>query len=252
MGCGSVRLYLSSFRIGRCPGRLRGLTRGEGSACIIANAMDGQPADQRREGVDHEVVALSELGFRPEHLDLRDFDRDDVGVVLEEYNLLWLRGNVFLLRYALARSRADEAIVQLLTADSVCYGGYSAGPCVLGGSLVEFAEVDDTSVVTPAYGEPALERGLGILDWVFIPHTIPRAIPKPKRAPGAQLCMAPQASRSGPFATERCWSSTETPKWFAAERRPTGASPNAGSAVGGHATVDTCPQRFSVGNGSSS
>ena len=167
-----MRLYLSSFRIGRCPGRLWDLTRGEGRAAVIANAMDGQPADQRREGVDREVAALSELGFRPEHLDLRDFfDRDDVGVALEAYDLLWLRGgNVFMLRFALARSRADEAIVQLLTADSVCYGGYSAGPCVLGGSLVEFAEVDDPSVVTVAYGELAPERGLGILDWIFVPH----------------------------------------------------------------------------------
>jgi dipeptidase E len=134
--------------------------------------MDGQPADLRREGVDREVTALSRLGLCPEQLDLRDFfSTDDVGVALEGYDLLWLRGgNVFMLRYALARSQADEAIVELLAADSVCYGGYSAGPCVLGGSLVEFAEVDDPSVVTVAYGEPAPERGLGILDWVFVPH----------------------------------------------------------------------------------
>jgi dipeptidase E len=167
-----VRLYLSSFRMGRCPNRLRDLVRGDRRAAVIANAMDGQPTHQRLEGVDRELTALSELGLRPEHLDLRDyFDRDDIRAALEKYDLVWLRGgNVFMLRYALARSRADEAIVERLAADSVCYGGYSAGPCVLSRSIAEFAEVDDRSVVASTYGDRAPERGLGILDWVFVPH----------------------------------------------------------------------------------
>jgi len=167
-----MRLYLSSFRMGSCADRLADLARGGRRTAVIANALDGQPAEQRREGVEREMIALSTLGFRPEHLDLRDFfDRDDVGIAAGGYDLLWVRGgNLFMLRYALARSGADEAIVKLLAADSVCYGGYSAGPCVLGGSLAEFAEVDDPSVVTDAYGERAPENGLGILDWAFVPH----------------------------------------------------------------------------------
>jgi dipeptidase E len=134
--------------------------------------MDGQPDDQRRAGVAREVTALEQLGFRPDHLDLRDhFDRDDIGNRLDRYDLLWLRGgNVFMLRYALARSRADDALCDRLAAGSVCYGGYSAGPCVLSGPLAEFAEVDDPSVVIRTYGEPAPERGLDILPWVFVPH----------------------------------------------------------------------------------
>ena len=116
--------------------------------------------------------ALSELGFRPEHFDLRDyFTRDDVRAALIAYDLVWLRGgNVFMLRYTLARSHADEAIVDLLGTDSVCYGGYSAGPCVLGGPLTGFAEVDDPSVVTTAYGEKPPASGLGVLGWTFVPH----------------------------------------------------------------------------------
>lgn len=175
-----MRLYLSSFRLGRCPDRLRTLVRGGRRAAVIANAMDGQPADERRAGVEREMTALSGLAFVPEHLDLRDFfDRDDVGAALGRYDLLWLRGgNVFMLRYALARSRADGAIVRLLATDSVCYGGYSAGPCVLNGSLAEFATVDDPSVVTLAYGDPPPASGLGLLDRAFVPHVDSPAHPE--------------------------------------------------------------------------
>jgi dipeptidase E len=167
-----MRLYLSSFRMGRCANRLAGLVGDAGRVAVIANAMDGQPDDERREGVERELAALAALGLRPEPLDLRDFfGRGDVRDTLGGYDLLWLRGgNVFMLRHALLRSGADDAIVDLLRADAVAYGGYSAGPCVLGGSLVEFAEVDDPSVVAATYGEPARSDGLGILDWAFVPH----------------------------------------------------------------------------------
>lgn len=168
---GAVRLYLSSFRMGACPQKLRELVSGD-RAAVIANAMDGQPERERQAGLERELTALSNLGFRADHLDLRDFfERDDVGSVLDGYDLLWLRGgNVFMLRYALARSGADDAIVDLLANDTVCYGGYSAGPCVLGGSLTEFAEVDDPTVVTEMYGERAPDHGLGVLPWAFVPH----------------------------------------------------------------------------------
>ena len=117
-------------------------------------------------------MALADLGLRPEPLDLRDyFDRGDAHDALAEFDLLWLRGgNVFMLRHALQRSGADGAIVELLAADAVAYGGYSAGPCVLGGSLVEFADVDDPSVVNATYGAAAPSLGLGVLDWAFVPH----------------------------------------------------------------------------------
>lgn len=167
-----MRLYLSSFRVGNCSNRLTRLVRGAGRVAVVANAMDAQPDTQRREGVERELAALSSIGLRPEALDLRDyFHQGRVLDALGAYDLLWLRGgNVFMLRYALKRSGADDAIIELLAADAVAYGGYSAGPCVLGGSIAEFAEVDDPSVVISSYGEPAPSDGLGVLPWVFVPH----------------------------------------------------------------------------------
>lgn len=170
--CARVRLYLSSFRMGNCADRLRGLVGGDGRVAVIANAMDAQPEEQRHEGVERELHALSALGLRPEQVDLRDFfAEDDVHAVLGGYDLLWLRGgNVFMLRYALRRSGADDVITDLVRADSIAFGGYSAGPCVLGGSLAEFAEVDDPAAVELTYGESAPADGLGILDWAFVPY----------------------------------------------------------------------------------
>ncbi len=158
--------------MGRAAHRLPELVGDQGRVAVIANAMDGQTKEQRREGVAREMAALGEVDLRPDHVDLRDFfAHGDAREVLEGYDLLWLRGgNVFMLRFALRESAADDAIVELLAADSICFGGYSAGPCVLGGSLTEFAAVDDPSVFTAAYGENAPAAGLGVLPWTFVPH----------------------------------------------------------------------------------
>ena len=158
----TVRLYLSSFRLGDRPERLLELVE-TGPAAVIANAMDAAPDDVRAEAVDRELTALSELGLDAEEVDLR---RDDPSV-LERYALLWVRGgNVFVLRNALAESGADDVVRTLLAEDATVYAGYSAGPCVLGPTLRGFELVDDVGAVE---GEPVWD-GLGVLDFVFVPH----------------------------------------------------------------------------------
>jgi dipeptidase E len=160
-----VRLYLSSFRVGGQPERLLELL-GEGRrAAVVANALDDADAATRREGVERELAALTELGLDPREVDLRE--QADLG----GYDLLWLRGgNVFLLRYALAASGADTAIVELLRDDALVYGGYSAGPCVLGPSLRGFELVDNPEAVKETYGAEPVWDGLGVLDFAIVPH----------------------------------------------------------------------------------
>ena len=144
--------------MGSCARRLPDLVGGDGRVAVIANAMDAQPEAQRREGVARELEALSALDLRPEHLDLRDyFAGGDIRTALGGHDLLWLRGgNVFMLRYALARSGADAVITDLLRADVAACGGYSAGPCVLGGSIAHLTDVVDPAQVELTYGERVL------------------------------------------------------------------------------------------------
>jgi dipeptidase E len=168
-----VRCYLSSFRIGNQAARLQRLVGRDVETAVIANAIDADPTPVRQAKVDGELEALSALDLRPEELDLRTlFDRPDATeAALEGYGLVWLRGgNVFVLRHALHRSGADEALRRLLRRDALVYGGYSAGPCVIGPTIREFSATDDPTVVTDVYGADPMWAGLGIVDFVVVPH----------------------------------------------------------------------------------
>jgi dipeptidase E len=175
-----VRLYLSSFRMGDHPDRLLELLGSGRSAAVIANALDDQDAATRREGVERELGALGELGLEPRELDLRE--HFSLPPDLRGYDLVWLRGgNVFLLRYALAASGTDAALVQLLQDDALVYGGYSAGPCVLAPSLRGLELVDDPEAVEATYGAEPVWDGLGVLDYAIVPHVDSPGHPETER-----------------------------------------------------------------------
>lgn len=167
-----MRLYLSSFRLGGCPDRLVALAGGGRRAAVIANATDVYAPRDRAEAVERELDALGGLGFEAEELDLRQYFGDaDVHAALENLDLVWVRGgDVFTLRYSLARSGADEAIVALLRDDALAYGGYSAGSCVLAPSLAGLDDVDDPEHLKMLYGVEPVMSGLGVLDFGIVPH----------------------------------------------------------------------------------
>jgi dipeptidase E len=170
--------------MGDCPERLSELARGGTRAAVIANATDVYPAPDRAEGVQRELDALGALGFEAEEFDLRrHFEISDVHARLSEYDLVWVRGgDTFTLRYTLARSGADEALVSLLREDAIVYGGYSAGPCVLAPSLSGLEDVDNPEYVKLLYGEESPMTGLGVLDYCIVPH-----VSSPGH-PGSALC----------------------------------------------------------------
>ncbi|MEZ0064984.1 dipeptidase E [Streptacidiphilus sp. MAP12-20] len=170
-----MRLYLSSFRVGDHPDRLRKLLgAGPGRIAVIANAMDATQEERRRAGVAREVGALAELGFDPQELDLRGFFGRPVGeveAVLDTFLAVWVRGgNAFMLRYAMARSGADGVLSSRLREDTIVYAGYSAGPCVLAPSLQGLELCDFPQKVTQTWGADPVWEGLGILDHAFVPH----------------------------------------------------------------------------------
>jgi dipeptidase E len=179
-----VRLYLSSFRIGEHPERLLELLGSGRRALVIANAMDHAPPEARQESVQLELDALAELGLDTRELDLREYfgSPEGVAAALRDCNLVWLRGGeVFVLRYALAASGADKVLVELLHDDALVYAGYSAGPCCLGPSLRGFELVDDPAAVGVAYGAEPIWEGLGILDYVIVPHVDSPGHPETER-----------------------------------------------------------------------
>lgn len=50
------------------------------------------------------------------------------------------------------------------------YGGYSAGPCVLGPTIRCFEITDDPLIVPAVYGDEPVWTGMGIIDFVVVPH----------------------------------------------------------------------------------
>jgi dipeptidase E len=175
-----LRLYLSSFRLGDHPERLLELVGSGRRAAVIANAIDDANAQVRTDGVERELEALRALGLEPHELDLREHfgSAPDLGGL----DLVWLRGgNVFLLRYALAASGVDALLVELLREDALVYAGYSAGPCCLGPSLRGFELVDEPDAVEATYGADPVWEGLGILDYVIVPHVDSPGHPETER-----------------------------------------------------------------------
>jgi dipeptidase E len=141
---------------------------------VIANAIDAEPAEERRDKVAAEVQGLATLGLRATELDLREHvgeSSDDLTRHLMSFDGVWVRGgNVFVLRNTMARSGADNAILDLLDRDAFVYAGYSAGPCVLGPSLAGLERVDDANATSRLGLGAAVMRGLGVLEQRVVPH----------------------------------------------------------------------------------
>ncbi len=168
-----MKLYLSSFRLGDHPERLVALLPAAARVAVICNAIDAEDPAVRREKVAAEIEWLTELGLRPEELDLRSYSErgarfgQDLFARLTQYDGLWVRGgNVFVLRAAMAASGADQVLPDLIRAEAFVYAGYSAGACVLAPSLRGLELCDD---ITQVDGE-VIWDGLGVLDEAFVPH----------------------------------------------------------------------------------
>lgn len=169
-----MRLYLSSFRVGNGPDALLRLLGDGRRTAVIANACDAFSVDDRIESTRQELDRLAAIGLQPQELDLRDyFDAGPAAVAAATagFDLVWLRGgNVFVLRRALHQSGADVALLTMLRNDTIAYGGYSAGVCVLTPSLRGIEMVDDPDDVPPGYDEMIIWDGLDVLPYAIAPH----------------------------------------------------------------------------------
>lgn len=163
---------MSSYGLGDGAQKLPDLVGESHKAAVIANACDFRDATTRRERLEREFNDLASLGFEPEEIDLRRyFDGSFSAKDLEKYGLVWVRGgNVFNLRRAMRYSGFDDVITELLRKDTIVYGGYSAGACVLAPSLHGIELCDPPQDVPDGYRPEIVWDGLGVVPYAVAPH----------------------------------------------------------------------------------
>lgn len=137
------------------------------------NAQDNVLRERRTERLKEEIDKLTSLGLKPEELDLRKYfgKVNELNKVIKRFDYFWVRGgNVFLLRRAYEQSGFDKLLVELLQNDSVAYGGFSAGICVLAPSLKGIENVDPIDDISEGYDNAVVWDGLGVVGYAIAPH----------------------------------------------------------------------------------
>lgn len=168
-----MQLYLSSYGVGNSSGELVASFGKNKKVAVIGNATDWAVAEERREHIQHTLEILVELGLAPEEVDLRDYFDNSEGLAkrLNQFGGVWVRGgNAFILRRAMLYSGMDNYIGSKVKDKNFVYGGYSAGVCLLGPSLRGLELVDDPHIVPVGYQKEIIWDGLGILDYMIVPH----------------------------------------------------------------------------------
>lgn len=170
-----MKFYLSSYKLGNKTNDLVRLMSHNKKIAYIPNACDFSNADieRRKKGIEMDMESLSEIGFVPELLDLKEYfyRTNDLREKIKEFGGVFVRGgNTFILRQAMKLSGFDIIFNELITDENFVYSGYSAGACVLAPDLKALQNVDNP------YDFPYLEyketiwEGLGYLDYIILPH----------------------------------------------------------------------------------
>jgi dipeptidase E len=166
-----MRFYLSSYKIGDTPDRLRALAQGKRIG-YVPNALDFVEPEARAVSNTKDMGSLTELGIIVEELDLASYfdDQDALERKLTDLDGVWVRGgNTFVVRSAMRRSGFDT-LIHHMDRDEFLYSGYSAGICVLAPDLGPLRFVDDPTI-DPYGGMTApIEEGLGLLPFLILPH----------------------------------------------------------------------------------
>ena len=172
-----MRFYLSSYKLGNAIEKLKALLpRLNKKIAYISNALDwSNDFNRRKRGEREDIGQLQCLGsdLEIEQIDLRGYfgKQEELKLKLLTFGTIWVcGGNAFVLRQAMELSGFDCILRELsATAVDMLYGGYSAGVCVLGPTLKGIDIVDPPS--EKPYGDyEVIWEGIGILDYVIVPH----------------------------------------------------------------------------------
>lgn len=165
-----MKFYLSSYQLGDEPRAFLDLLGSNKKIALIMNATDSFGDGRRAHYVAKYSADFAELGLVMTDLDLRSFygAPDKLEKALEPFGALWVAGgNTFCLRASMAKSGLDRLLPHLLMQESLVYGGFGAGACILGPTLKGIHLVEEIDKV------PASElrwEGLGLIDFCIVPH----------------------------------------------------------------------------------
>jgi len=166
-----MKLYISSFGLGNRTDVLKNwINENDNKIALIPNSRDILDDERRQAGIDRDTKALEELGFEVTVISLRDYFGmpDKLREDLNKFRAFFaIGGNVFTLRQAMKLSGFDEYLKEMINQD-ILYSGYSAGICLLAPNMQGLELVDDPNV--DVYGCDPIFEGLGIIDFVPIPH----------------------------------------------------------------------------------
>lgn len=169
-----MKLYLSSYRLGDTPEKLRNLLGSNKKVVVIPNALDfSTDLDRRIKSQEKELNDLRAIGLTAEEIDLRTYfgKQEQLEEKLKEFGLIWVRGgNTFVLRRAMHQSGLDEILQKFSGSNNIVYGGYSAGVSVIGPTLRGVEFVDDPMITPEGYQKEIIWDGVGLINFSFAPH----------------------------------------------------------------------------------
>ena len=168
-----MKLYLSSYKFGNDIEKLSQMASKDSTFAYIANAIDQFPDSPRKDITFNETKEVfAKLGFNLERLDLRNYfdSSNELRKKMTAFNGAWvIGGNAFVLRRAMEYSGFDDWLNSKKDSDFV-YGGFSAGICVLAKDLRGLELMDNPDVVPTGYNSEIIWEGVGLLDYLIIPH----------------------------------------------------------------------------------
>lgn len=167
-----MRLFLSSEQGSHNEALLK-LVGDNRKMIYISNAQDDWDPDYKIQKIAEHKIEFESLGFDFHVLDLREHVKsaDTLKESLSGSGLIWgTGGNTFLLRRAMKDSGFDIALNDLLSKDSLVYGGSSAGSIVATPSLRGTELGDDPSSVANIYSTETEWSGLSLIPFYFVPH----------------------------------------------------------------------------------
>ncbi len=166
-----MKYYLSSSHIGSKASKLTRMVPKGKSLGFIPNALDYAEPKIRKERNQAAMKELIDLGISVEMLDLKKYfgKEKELKKKIDALGGIWVRGgNVFVLRQAMKLSGLDKILMKMDRKEFL-YGGYSAAGCVLSHNL-RYLQIVDDPTITPYSVKEVIWKGLGLIDYAFLPH----------------------------------------------------------------------------------